>query len=172
MANDVVLNPGVGGATAATDDIGGVHHQKVKMEFGPENSATQVSLTDPLPVDIPLTSAKTVAATAAALAAGGVTDLDSAQIASGTTGQLAGFHMGASVPLKGELKTVLNAVETSIDVFFSPAGETKMFNFPSKRFIVQAESATAGFDGFRLTVTNLDTGEAADVYAGFLYDEE
>lgn len=38
-----------GSATIATDEIGGVHHQKVKVEFGASDSATQVSSSDPLP---------------------------------------------------------------------------------------------------------------------------
>ena len=36
----------------AADEIGNVKHLKVKMQFGGENVATDVSNTDPLPVDI------------------------------------------------------------------------------------------------------------------------
>lgn len=50
MADNTVLNPGVGGDTIATDDIGGIKHELVKVEFGVDGSATQVSATDPLPV--------------------------------------------------------------------------------------------------------------------------
>jgi hypothetical protein len=50
MADNVELNAGSGGATLATDDIAGVHHQKVKVEFGGDDSATQVSSGNPLPV--------------------------------------------------------------------------------------------------------------------------
>src|SRR3990167_7421797 len=34
MADDIVLNAGAGGATLATDDIVGVHYQKVKLVDG------------------------------------------------------------------------------------------------------------------------------------------
>jgi len=38
-----------GGDTFAADDIGGVKHQRVKMEYGADGSATDVSDTSPLP---------------------------------------------------------------------------------------------------------------------------
>lgn len=45
------LNSGSGGDVIATDDIAGVKHQKVKVEFGGDDSATQVDAANPLPVD-------------------------------------------------------------------------------------------------------------------------
>lgn len=42
MADNVTLNAGSGGSVVATDDIGGVHHQYVKLEFGPADTATKV----------------------------------------------------------------------------------------------------------------------------------
>lgn len=50
MANNTVLNLGSGGDTIATDDIGGVKHELVKIEFGSAGAATQVSEINPLPV--------------------------------------------------------------------------------------------------------------------------
>lgn len=50
MADNTVLNAGSGGDTIATDDIGGVKHQRVKVEFGADGSATDVSTSSPLPV--------------------------------------------------------------------------------------------------------------------------
>lgn len=50
MADNTVLNAGSGGDTIATDDIGGVKHQRVKVEFGADGSATDVSTGSPLPV--------------------------------------------------------------------------------------------------------------------------
>lgn len=52
MADNVTTNPGSGGATFATEDVGGVHHQKVKVEFGPPDTATPVDADNPLPVDM------------------------------------------------------------------------------------------------------------------------
>lgn len=52
IADNVTLNPGTGGAVLATDDIGSVHHQRVKISQGADGSATDVSATDPLAVDL------------------------------------------------------------------------------------------------------------------------
>lgn len=52
MADNVTLNAGSGGAVLATDDVGGVHHQLIKVEFGGADSATAVSASDPLPVTL------------------------------------------------------------------------------------------------------------------------
>jgi hypothetical protein len=43
VADDVVADPGAGGATFATDDIGGVHHPYTKLEFGDPDTATKVA---------------------------------------------------------------------------------------------------------------------------------
>ena len=52
MADNVQLNgvSVVGGAVIATDEVGGVQHQYVKLEFGDDGTATKVSSADPLPV--------------------------------------------------------------------------------------------------------------------------
>ena len=174
MAEDVVLNPGAGGDTIAADDIGGKKHQRFKLVHGVDGvSDGDVSRSNPLPVDaLALVDPKTAFATSAAVASGASVDLDSSQISSGKTGELVAVLVCASVALKAELKTVLNAVASGTKaVIFAKAGETTPWNVPSKKFFKQAQDAGAGFDGFRLTITNLDTTEVADVYATFLYDE-
>ncbi len=50
MADDTTLNPGSGGDTIATDDIGGIKHQRVKVEHGVDGAAADASSVDPLPV--------------------------------------------------------------------------------------------------------------------------
>jgi hypothetical protein len=52
MADDITLNPGTGGAIVATDEISGRHHELVKIEFGPDGTATLVQDTAPLPVKL------------------------------------------------------------------------------------------------------------------------
>lgn len=49
MADNTTLNTGSGGDVIATDDIGGVKHQRVKVEYGADGSATDVSESFPLP---------------------------------------------------------------------------------------------------------------------------
>lgn len=51
MADNVAITAGAG-TNIATDDIGGVQHQRVKTQFGADGSATDVSTTNPLPVRI------------------------------------------------------------------------------------------------------------------------
>lgn len=50
MADNVTLNSGSGGATLSTDDIAGVHVQRVKIQTGADGAATDVSAANPLPV--------------------------------------------------------------------------------------------------------------------------
>jgi hypothetical protein len=52
MSNNTRLNAGYGGDIIATDDVDGVKHQYVKVEYGAENEATPVSANNPLPVDL------------------------------------------------------------------------------------------------------------------------
>lgn len=50
MADNVVLNPGVGGATAAADDIGGVMFPRLKLIHGADGvNDGDVAKTNPLP---------------------------------------------------------------------------------------------------------------------------
>lgn len=49
MADNVQLNLGAGGVIAAADDVGGFLWQRVKVGHGADGSATDVSLTSPLP---------------------------------------------------------------------------------------------------------------------------
>lgn len=50
MADNVTLDVMTGGSTVATDEISSVHHQLVKVEFGPDGAGTMVSESNPLPV--------------------------------------------------------------------------------------------------------------------------
>lgn len=49
MSDNVAVTPG-SGATIATDDIGGIQYQRVKVTFGADGSATDVSEGNPLPI--------------------------------------------------------------------------------------------------------------------------
>jgi len=51
MADNITTNPGNGGATVAADEIAGVMHQRVKVQYGADGAATDVSDANPLPVD-------------------------------------------------------------------------------------------------------------------------
>ncbi|RST30154.1 hypothetical protein HMF7854_04425 [Sphingomonas ginkgonis] len=49
MADNTTLNSGAGGDVIATDDIGGIKHQRVKVEFGVDGQASDVANSNPLP---------------------------------------------------------------------------------------------------------------------------
>ena len=174
MPDNVVLNSGTGGATLATDDIAGTQYQRIKVVQGADSvNDGDVSRTNPLPVDgYQITSAKTTHAVSVAVAAGSSADVDSDQITSAKTGKLVSILPAATVPTKVELKTVTNGIASAVlATIFRNAFDAIQWNMPSKEFYTIAESATAGFDGFRLTITNLDQTQAADLYGNFIYDE-
>ena len=52
MADNTVLNIGTGGDVIASDDIGGVKHQRVKISVGANGSATDATETTPLPTSV------------------------------------------------------------------------------------------------------------------------
>lgn len=157
-----------GGPTGGTD----IQHSAIFLLVDPDGVPFAVAPGSPFPVGLGLVSPQSTAATSAAVAAGGSVDLDSGTIASGKTGKLIACYIVASVSLKGELKTVLNAVVSSVKArtFALPATNGN-FEIPDMNMYTQAHDVTAGFDGFRVTVTNLDPASAADVYAQFYYDE-
>lgn len=49
MSDGLILNAGSGGATLATDDIGGIHYQIQKLAYGALDSATLVDTTNRMP---------------------------------------------------------------------------------------------------------------------------
>ena len=62
MADNIVLNSGSGGATLAADDISSVWYQIEKLAFGPLNTATLVTASVGLPVDVKASIALDVSA--------------------------------------------------------------------------------------------------------------
>lgn len=159
------------GDLAATDDIGGQHYQRVKANYGDDGSATDVSLRFPMPAEAVPSSPKNGTATAVALSPGSSTDLDSPQITASTTGKLSYLIVSGNAPLKVELKTVVNAVETTSAVFTVADGNGLRWRNPARDYVTAAQTGP-GFDGFRCTVTNNDTGSnPTDVYASYYYDE-
>lgn len=61
MADNYQTNTGAGGPTFASDDIGGVQHPRAKIEWGEDGSATDSSLSAPLPVQSSLETGRVMA---------------------------------------------------------------------------------------------------------------
>lgn len=70
MADNISVTPGVG-VTVATDEVGGVHHQCVKIEIGGNGTATPVSPTNPMPISLPAEAMDMLTAAATPLTTGG-----------------------------------------------------------------------------------------------------
>lgn len=51
MSDNTVLNAGTGGDVISTDDIAGVKVQRVKVQYGTDGAATDVSTTNPMPIN-------------------------------------------------------------------------------------------------------------------------
>ena len=51
MADNFVTNSGTGGNTYASDDIAGIHYPRVKLSVGADGAATDVSDSNPMPID-------------------------------------------------------------------------------------------------------------------------
>lgn len=81
--DNVTLNSGTSGATAAADDIGGVHHQRVKISVGADGTAN-----DAIPVSNGLDTTAT-----GVLAAGLVAQLDDTATGTVTENQFAPVRM-------------------------------------------------------------------------------
>ena len=172
MADNVILDPGSGGATVATDDIAGIQFPRGKITIGADGvNDGDVSRTNPLPVAWPVTSLKASYEKQTAIAAGGSATFDSTQLSSGTLGKLFYAKVNSSVAFKATMYKVANGVASSaLDENYAWEGKFD-WRSPHRDFMSQAESATAGLDGFRIVVVNLDPSLAADISVVFVWDE-
>lgn len=111
--------------------------------------------------------------TSANLAAGASVNLDSVVIPNAKTGKCSQVTLSSSVACKWELKKSTAGVDTTLDVIFT-SGNTG--NAPSHEWEPpHRDYASLAGNGvntfFRVTATNLDAHNAANVYATFFFDE-
>jgi hypothetical protein len=114
---------------------------------------------------------KNALVTLSTLSAGAITNADSSQISSGKTGYLSELIVAGSVPFKAELKTVLNGVESGNVVVWISDGDCWDWRPAAQNLVTQAQDPAAGFDGFRVYVTNLDPQLPANMYVTFFWEE-
>lgn len=108
--------------------------------------------------------------TKSALSAGSATTTEhrTSDLSAGTY-YLAGTDITSSVPFKGVIQAVVNDSATTIATIFGKAGDTVQWRPADRRYASVTSAAAGGFDGFQVIVTNLDTNDAADTYANFMY---
>lgn len=179
MADGIQIAPESTGPTLDTKDMGARGHREITVLGDPTADAAlqAVVATDPAALAYgavgraaPPDSPQTSFGTTASVAAGSSTSIDSSQINVGKTGKLMYVEVGSALPLKVQLQTVLNGVATTVLTAFAWDGNWD-WSPPSKEFVKVAQDVTAGLDGFRCLITNMDPSKATDVYATFLYDE-
>jgi hypothetical protein len=104
-------------------------------------------------------------------AAGASADLDSSDVG-GTVKKLVQLILTASVPFKAVLKTINDGtLQNTYQTMFVKAGETFVWDTPQQDYVQKTGAGGAGFDGFRVTVTNMDDSDAADIYVTFMHQE-
>lgn len=90
----------------------------------------------------------------------------------GTTKQLAGIEISSSAPFKATIIEENDDAETiKVRGIFGKAGETLMWRPPNRAYFNKTFAANAGFDGWRVEVTNLDTSQTTDFYVTFYYED-
>jgi len=133
MADDVTLNPGVGGAVVATDDVGGVQYQRVKLDLGSDGQTTPVVGSLPISAaSLPLPTGAATEATIAALQTllttlNGTIGLQNAPFVDGSAGQvmLAKRRDSDSTSVAdGDLNTLNMDEEGRLKVASKPASYT------------------------------------------------
>jgi hypothetical protein len=98
------------------------------------------------------------------------TTLQTSDLGSGTH-RLSGFDCSSSVPIKVVLQQVDNDVATDLVTLFDRSGAGIQWRPPHREYFNVTFGGTAGFDGWRLLATNLDTSEAADLYGTIYYQD-
>jgi hypothetical protein len=114
MADNVTLNSGSGGATLSTDDISGVQVQRVKVQYGVDGAATDVSDTNPMPID-DAGGSLTIDNAALSVTGGGVeaTALR-VTLASDSTGTLSVDDGGGALTVDGTVTANLSATDNAV----------------------------------------------------------
>jgi hypothetical protein len=103
MTDNTTLNAGSGGDVIASDDIAGIKHQRVKLEYGGDGSATEVQASAPLPVAL-RDSSKTLVQLYATGVASGATGVETAiaLIKAGCTGAAPAAGANSITPATGK----------------------------------------------------------------------
>jgi hypothetical protein len=162
---DATANPTVPGVGTFLHGYNGTTWDRVRTA---NTGRLQVDVITGGGVDTPTTPALDTASSSGT-AAGASANLDTADLG-GLTRKLWQCLISSSVAWKAVIGTFENGASVkTLATLFGRAGETVSYKPAHRDFASDAFSANAGFDGFRAVVTNLDSSEAADLYASFEY---
>lgn len=107
------------------------------------------------------------------LAAGDSVNLDSTAIADGSAGKLQQITLSSSAPAKWVIKKSVSAVDTTLDVVFTSgnSGQTPSHEWEPPHQDYTEITGNGADIFFRVTATNLDARNAANVYVTFFINE-
>lgn len=89
-----------------------------------------------------------------------------------STKRLAGFDVSSSAPFKATLIQEDDDAETiKIRGLFGRAAEPLQWRPPNKDYFAVAFGNNAGFDGWRVEITNLDNSQTTDFYVTYYYED-
>lgn len=109
--------------------------------------------------------------TVASLAAGGSTTVETRNVTAAKLGKLVQLLVSSTVWIKVELEQVSAGI-VDPDRQMTRVRECDLdYNTPAPDWWRVPGTSAAGFDGWRLIITNLDVAESADVYWTVLWDE-
>lgn len=183
MSDNILLNLGVGGETIATDEVGGIQHELVKVEFGTDGNATMVSASDPLPItdaaaeaslasiDTKLTSPLDVTGSTVAVGAS-VLPTGAATSANQQTDALTDTELRATpVPVSGTitvdtslLATVAAQTDKSQFTKLTDGSDTALITAAGEQNVIA--TAQPGVDIGDVTVNNASGGSAVNIQDG------
>lgn len=118
---------GATNVTVAGDDIGGVIHQLVKVEFGAADSATQVSAANPLPVALRDTSGAAISSLASGTGAVGLLVAQGATEYFFSTVNSSTANLAAGATFTGTIESIIQEQTVSVLVTSDQSG-TLTFN--------------------------------------------
>lgn len=136
MADNVAITAGTG-TTVATDEVGGVHYQRVKVAHGADGAATDVSTSSPLPVGG--AAADDAAAAGNPLPIGGVYQATVDEVDDGDVGRLRMSARRAMLAAADYFKIIANSSSVAL------AGDMRVSTVNS--FSGYAAPTVAFFDG-------------------------
>lgn len=116
MPDNIVANPGAGGVTLASDDIGGLQYPRSKVVFGEDGTAVDASATNPLPVGLPASQLAAIAPLATQPVSATSLPLPSGAATQATLAAILAAYKAEDIPaISGDLGLPMLAMRQSAD---------------------------------------------------------
>lgn len=140
MADNIAITAGTG-TNVATDDVGGVHYQRVKVAHGADGSAADVSSASPMPVT--LTNLERAEDAAHSSGHSGIMALAVRQDTAGALSGATGDYNPLQVDNKGELRAVVGGYGKRVAI--SKTRPSNTTTYASGDVVNESDSAGTNF---------------------------